>query len=175
MQLLMKISILNKMKQMKLNKSIVIAVVCILLFIIVDQTTKFLFAKNIVIIENILRFSIVTNTGGAFSFFSGDKTMVTILNFILIAMIARFIFLYKDRVRKLMVVALILVIAGGTSNLIDRIFRGYVLDFIDINQLIRFPVFNLADIIVVVGWVIFVVCVLLDIRGEKAWNTKNTK
>ncbi|MCL2859828.1 MAG: signal peptidase II [Oscillospiraceae bacterium] len=163
---------LNKIKEIKLNKSIVISIIGIVLFIIVDQLTKFLFAKNMIIIPNVLRFSIVTNTGGAFSFFSGDNVMVIILNFILIAMVARFIFMYKDRVRKLMGVALVLVIAGGTSNLIDRVFKGYVMDFIDFNPLVKFPVFNLADITLIIGWVIFVICILLDIRGDKVWNTK---
>ena len=166
---------LKKIKEVMLNKNVIISTIGVVLFIIVDQTSKILFAKNMIIIDNVLRFSIVTNTGGAFSFFSGDKTMVLILNFILIAMIARFIFMYRDRVRKLMVVALTLVIAGGVSNLIDRIFRGYVMDFIDINQLFKFPVFNLADITIIIGWIIFVVCILIDIRGDKAWNTKNTK
>lgn len=170
--MLMKTSMLNKIKEIKLNKSIVISTIGIVLFIIVDQLTKFLCAKNMVIIPNVLRFSIVTNTGGAFSFFSGDNVMVIILNFILIAMVARFIFMYKDRIRKLMGVALILVIAGGTSNLIDRVFKGYVMDFIDFGH--KFPVFNLADITLIVGWIIFVICILLDIRGEKTWNTKKS-
>ena len=165
---------LSKIKEIRLSKNMVISIIGVLLFIIVDQLTKFFFAKNMIVIPNVLRFSIVTNTGGAFSFFSGDNVMVIILNFILIAMIARFVFMYKDRIRKLMAVALILVVAGGTSNLIDRVFKGYVMDFIDFNPIIKFPVFNLADMTLIIGWIIFVICILLDIRGDKVWNKKKT-
>ena len=45
----------------------------------------------------------------------------------------------------------ILVIAGGLSNLIDRITRGFVVDFIDVNELLNFAIFNVADIFIVVG------------------------
>ena len=50
-----------------------------------------------------------------------------------------------------------MVIAGGIGNLIDRIFRGFVVDFIDINQLFNFAIFNVADIYVTVAAVFFVI------------------
>ena len=45
----------------------------------------------------------------------------------------------------------IMAIAGGVSNVFDRIYRGYVVDFIDISDLINFAIFNIADIFIVVG------------------------
>lgn len=57
---------------------------------------------------------------------------------------------------------LLLVLAGGIGNLIDRLFRGYVIDYIDINNLFEFPVFNLADVFIVVGITILIIYVLLD-------------
>lgn len=53
--------------------------------------------------------------------------------------------------------AMSLIIAGGIGNLIDRIFRGYVIDFIDINPVFKYPVFNIADICVVVGCIIIAI------------------
>ena len=62
-----------------------------------------------------------------------------------------------------------LVLGGGIGNLIDRIFRGYVIDYIDINNLFSFPIFNLADICIVLGIGIMVIDMLLEYikMGEK--------
>ena len=62
---------------------------------------------------------------------------------------------------------LTLILAGGTSNFLDRIFRGYVIDYIDINELISFPMFNLADICIVIG-VLFILIINLIKMGEEA-------
>ena len=50
-------------------------------------------------------------------------------------------------------ISLVLILTGGISNLFDRIFRGYVIDFIDTN-LLNFPSFNIADISIVIGIVV---------------------
>ena len=47
-----------------------------------------------------------------------------------------------------------IILAGGFGNFIDRIFRGHVVDFIDITEIINFPKFNLADIYIVCGWIV---------------------
>ena len=60
--------------------------------------------------------------------------------------------LQSYRIDKKTQIILSMVLAGGISNLIDRIFRGFVLDFIDLSPLISFPVFNIADALIVVGW-----------------------
>lgn len=48
-------------------------------------------------------------------------------------------------------ISLIMVISGGVSNLIDRLVRGNVVDYIDINAIISYPVFNIADVFIVLG------------------------
>ena len=53
---------------------------------------------------------------------------------------------------------LILILAGGMSNMIDRIFNGYVIDFIDVN-IFNFPHFNIADISIVVGIIILFITI----------------
>lgn len=58
----------------------------------------------------------------------------------------------KELLTKLMGIAFIMIIAGGIGNVLDRIFRGYVIDYIDVNKLIAYPVFNFADILVVVRY-----------------------
>ena len=49
-----------------------------------------------------------------------------------------------------------MIISGGTSNLIDRLFRGHVVDYIDINQIFNYPVFNIADMCIVIGVILLV-------------------
>ena len=71
------------------------------------------------------------------------------------------------------VMSLILILAGGFSNLIDRIFRGYVVDFIDVNEIINFPMFNLADILIFTGCALFAIFLIFtgDVYGRKNNNS----
>ena len=59
-----------------------------------------------------------------------------------------------DKTTKIM---LSLVLAGGISTLIDRLARGFIVDYIDINPMFQFPIFNIADIYIVFGWIILVI------------------
>lgn len=71
---------------------------------------------------------------------------------------------------------LLLILAGGISNLLDRLLRGYVIDYIDINEIINYPVFNIADVSIVCGAIIIIVRILIETvreqENEKKGNTK---
>lgn len=69
----------------------------------------------------------------------------------------------KNKISKSIPIIISFIIAGGISNLIDRIFRGAVIDFIDITPIINFPVFNLADIMIVIGVAIFMIEMIKNI------------
>ncbi len=85
-----------------------------------------------------------------------NPIIITIVSSIIIYILLRYLIKdYKNTTTELKIF-LILVISGGTSNLIDRIFRGYVIDYIDINAIFSYPIFNIADISVVIG-VIFII------------------
>lgn len=63
-----------------------------------------------------------------------------------------------------------MILGGGISNLLDRVFRGYVVDYIDINYLIKYPIFNLADILIVIG-VLLIIGNLLFNKTRKQENS----
>ena len=73
---------------------------------------------------------------------------------------------YKD-ITKTAKFLLSLIIGGGTSNLIDRIVRGYVVDYIDINQIFSYPIFNIADISIVLGSILLIAFVIIKTMKQE--------
>ena len=66
-----------------------------------------------------------------------------------------------------------LILAGGFANLIDRIVRGYVIDYIDITKLFNYPVFNFADICIVIGVIlVFIIIIINTIKSQESINEK---
>ena len=89
------------------------------------------------------------NTGAAWSSFSGKTGLLAAVTVVLLAAVVYLV--VKKIVRHpLGLSAAMLVLGGGIGNMIDRIFRGYVVDMFDL-QFMDYPIFNLADIFVVVG------------------------
>jgi signal peptidase II len=92
------------------------------------------------------------NTGAAWSSFSGMTAVLAVVTVVLMALVLWL--LIKKIVRHpLGVAGCLLILGGGMGNLIDRIFRGYVVDMFDL-LLFQYPIFNLADCFVVVGAVL---------------------
>lgn len=121
--------------------------------------------EDIILIRNFIGLSYAENTGAAFSIFSDSTMFLSIVTLIII--VAGIIYLMLGKVEgKLMNVCAVLILAGGAGNLIDRFAQGYVVDYIK-TLFIDFPVFNFADILVVVG--VFVVCgyLIYDIIREE--------
>jgi len=121
-----------------------------------DQIVKVLIVNNIdkfpiEIIKNLLQFNYCENRGVAFSIGNGNVILFVILNIILITSLIIYYEKNKKEFNKFSTSCILCIIAGGFSNLLDRIFRGYVIDFIDISYLFNFPVFNIADIFIVIG------------------------
>ena len=124
--------------------------------IIVDQLVKLLVIKNSnnlpkQIITGLLKFTYCENRGVAFSLGEGKVVLFVILNIVLISILIVFYEIKRDKFNKLGSFFVALTIAGGTSNLLDRMFRHFVVDFIDISDFINFAVFNVADIFITVG------------------------
>lgn len=154
--------------------AIQIAAAAVLVF--VDQVFKKLAAEHlmgkedIVLIRNFIGLSYAENTGAAFSAFSDSTMLLSVVTLIII--LGGVIFLFLGKIEgKLMNICAVMILAGGIGNLIDRFAQGYVIDYIK-TLFIDFPVFNFADILVVVG--VFVVCgyLIYDMIKEEKQKKK---
>ena len=125
--------------------------------IAVDQLVKYLVMTSITLGEHIpfipyiLDLTYVTNTGAAFSIFSGHTWALALVSLVMSVVLALALWkgLFKHPLGKL---TLTLLLAGAVGNFIDRAFRGFVVDMFNV-LFMRFAVFNVADICVVVGGV----------------------
>ena len=121
----------------------------------VDQIVKHLvmtsigFGEHVPFIPYILELTYVENTGAAFSIFSEHTWALALVSLVMSAVLALALWkgLFKHPFGKL---ALTLLLAGAVGNLIDRACRGYVVDMFNV-LFMRFAVFNVADICVVLG------------------------
>ena len=156
--------------------SAIITVLLIIASVVLDQVSKYLVVANmelgqsIDVIPGMFRFTYIHNYGAAFGSMANARWIFMIFSTLAIVAILVFIF-WKKPQSKLLLSALILVAGGGIGNMIDRIWLGYVIDFIDF---CAFPklwmwVFNVADACVCVGAGILLLWMILDIiKDEKA-------
>ena len=128
------------------------------LIVILDQLSKFIvhFTMNLYdsfqVIPYLLNFTYIRNEGIAFGiYFEGAKTLFIVLP-IFITVYLFYLLKSEEFQDKFSQVALYLIIAGAVGNIVDRIFRGYVVDFIDFHlNGMHWYVFNIADSSVTIG------------------------
>ncbi|HHX60735.1 MAG TPA: signal peptidase II [Epulopiscium sp.] len=151
----------------------IIFILGILTLVFLDQLTKWLVVLKLKpihdfpIIDQVFHLTYVENRGAAFGILQGKHLFFIIMT--LIVMICIAIYYYKlpqERKYNWMRFSLILLGSGAIGNLIDRIRLGYVIDFLYF-KLIDFPVFNFADICVVVGVSILSIFVLINPDDNK--------
>ena len=127
---------------------------CVVVF---DQLIKYFvdkFQPSFVVLNGFINIKYAKNTGGMYSLFENNNFVFIIVSvFILVSLYFIVFKMKKDNISKVENVFWQFVFAGGVSNLIDRIFRGYVVDFIAMKP---FGIFNISDALIVVS-----VCVLL--------------
>lgn len=151
-------------------------VVFILFIVLFDQTTKF-FALTLQTVDfqrflpGILRFRYHENEGAAWGILADHRwVFMTVSVIAILVMIAILIQMRKER-DWLLFSSLAMFIGGGIGNMIDRIFRGYVIDFLEF-EFIDFPIFNVADSFVTIG-AVFMVAYLVretvrEVKQKKA-------
>ena len=149
-----------------MNRKILWISVTSITLIIIDQLIKLQVyrelksTESLSVIRGVLNLTYVENTGVAFGMGANSLNLLIIATVLVLVGIISFIILKKEELSTAILTGLSLIIAGGVGNLLDRIFRGFVIDYIDINPLFRFPVFNLADICIVVGSVVIAIKIL---------------
>lgn len=147
----------------------------VLIIIALDQISKYWVVNNIgltdsfTVIPKVIDFVYVKNTGAAFSFLSDKTYGIVLLSCISVVFCVGVIWfmIKKKPQQKLLTISLALMLSGAIGNVIDRIFKGYVVDFIE-TTFIKFPVFNIADIAITIGASLIIIYVLVF---EKSKNT----
>jgi len=141
----------------------------VIILVILEQVLKFTIPKDerITVIQNFLNLSYVQNTGAAFGIGNNNTFSFIAISLIVIGLVFRFLITQIERTDKFIQISLILILAGGIGNLIDRVVRGYVVDFIDVTPAINFPIFNLADIYITFGWFLFIIATITSYVKNK--------
>ena len=128
-----------------------------IIFIIIDQISKIIVINKlsnhnpVEVIKSFFYLTYTNNEGAAFSILTGKRILLIIVSLIVIGILVYYIrkTKIKENINK---IALSLVIGGSIGNLIDRILRGAVVDFLDFKIFgYNYPIFNLADTFIVLG------------------------
>ena len=154
---------------MKKKSNIILSIVLVIVLLGIDLLLKYLvstYLTTVNIIDNFFSLTYVLNDGAAFSLFASRIYLL-----ILIAIICLFFIIYElknnldDRVLS---IGYSLVLAGLLGNFLDRLIDGYIIDYLSFKILgYNYPVFNLADILIVVGIIIVIIKEILKERGKK--------
>ncbi len=142
------------------------ALFCIIL-VVIDQVTKLLvveFLKPIEyvdVIDNILRFRYVENTGAVFGSFATQTLLLTVFSVVLLGFTVYYLIKNRDK-SKFVNICLLLMISGGIGNIIDRVRLNYVVDFIE-PLFVNFAVFNFADCLITVGAFALIIYLIVDL------------
>ncbi len=152
--------------QNNFKKQVVFYLSLIALIVFMDQYTKNLLLSEIGLnnskefISDIMKFTVVKNTGGAFSIFKQYPDFFKIIGILNTIIFSYLTFSMKIKFNKLIKSGFACIVGGTIGNLIDRFIKGGVVDFFDL-EVINFAIFNLADVfidigvgLVIIGWFI---------------------
>lgn len=151
----------------------IISIIVAAVLIVIDQIAKYealIKLKpigNTTFIKGFMDFTFVENRGAAFGILNG-KTWLLLLLAITICVILVIVMKKLPQTKEYgyLRATFVLILAGAVGNMIDRVVRGYVIDFFEFS-FFNFPVFNMADIYVVVGTIAMAYIVLFVIKDEK--------
>ena len=129
--------------------------------VLIDQITKYFIFNNYKTLFKkdflLFRLDFVKNFGAAFNIFSGNRIFLSTIS-IIFTILLTYLILKKNTINYFELFAYSFILGGTIGNGIDRILRGFVVDFINLN-IINFPVFNIADISINIGLILMIYCV----------------
>ena len=140
--------------------------------VLIDQISKYLILSNLAfersknIIPNLLDFTLVKNKGAAFSLFSNSTSLLTFTSFFATLFLITIILKFPPR-SYWNSIGIAYLLGGTVGNGIDRLLKGYVIDFIDLVP-IDFAIFNVADISINIA----IVCFIIDLVSTKDQSRK---
>jgi len=128
---------------------------CSIFIIIIDQFSKYLMFYNYKTVINkdflLFKLDFVKNYGAAFNIFSGSRIFLTLIS-ILFSILLIYLIFRKNTLNSFELYSYSFILGGTIGNGIDRIYKGFVVDFINLN-IINFPLFNIADISINIGFI----------------------
>ncbi len=151
-----------------MKKSFTIAVISLFLDQLIKTfLTNFMYiGESIVVIKNFFNISLVLNKGAAFSILMSRVTLLIIISIVALSFLGYYIIKSKN-IKNYEYVIYGFLMGGTAGNLIDRVIRGAVVDYLDFNIFgYAFPIFNFADICIVVSMVLFIINMIRDGRNE---------
>lgn len=150
-----------------MKKKIYLIIFASFLLVGFDQLVKYLVIDNIgfnnsrVIFDNFFSLTCIKNIGAAFGIMSGNIFILILITIFLIYYIVREI--KKNYENNINLLSLTLILSGACGNLIDRVFRGYVVDFFHFEILgYDMAIFNIADVFITFGVFLMIIILLRD-------------
>ena len=123
--------------------------------VLIDQFTKYIIFYNNKLFINkdfvFFKLDFVKNYGAAFNIFSGSRIFLSFIS-IFFSILLIYLIIRKNPLNSLDLYSYSFILGGTIGNGIDRIYKGFVVDFINLN-IINFPVFNIADISINIGFI----------------------
>ncbi|QVK19159.1 signal peptidase II [Mycoplasmatota bacterium] len=137
--------------------------------IVLDQITKLLVIKymsegqSIVVIDRFFHLTSIRNTGAAWGNLKDQTALLSIISILSVVLFTYFLFKDGDLVnKKIYTISMLFIVAGAAGNMIDRLFRKEVIDFFDFYIFrYNFPVFNIADVLLTLGMIGFIISVII--------------
>ena len=169
---------MHERKKIAKGKMIVFCLLLIAVAVFFDQFSKYMAVTHLkdqnayVLIDKVLELYYIVNTGSSWGMLAGQKILILFISVIIIALCLFMIAKSPDDVKYIPFnISLSMIIAGGIGNGIDRIRFSYVIDFIYFKA-INFPVFNVADIFVTCGAVLFILLILFKYKEKDLYFMK---
>ena len=137
-----------------------------LTLVILDQITKALVINFFNLYDSVallpmINLTFVVNYGFAFGLLNNPSLNQILVSLVILAIIIYFLYLLIKTQDKIFQLTLTLILAGALGNFVDRIFRGFVIDFIDIYiGKYHWPAFNIADSCITLGFVVLMINIL---------------